>query len=140
MILLREVATRNKLNSSVHESNTKQLIFLNYFLTSLHHVTIFFPSIFSISFVAVQQPAYNRGKNRKSSLRGTGPSFSLPPNTNQSEKDRRHHQTCRSAWQPTISSPSTWSCAVHYHQHTEKQALFPDFASYKAMCNMRQCS
>ena len=121
-------------------NQTPKNYFFNYFLTSLHYVTIFFPSIFSISFVAVQQPADKRGRNRKSSLRETGPSFSLPPNTNHSEEDRRHHQTCRSAWQRTISSPSTWSCAVHYHEHTEKQALFPDFASQKAMCNMRRCS
>ena len=125
--MLREVATRNKSNSSMNQTPNKKL--LNYFLTSLHHVTLFFPSTFLISPVTVQQPADNRGRNRKGSLRRTGPSFSLPPNNNQSEKDRRHPQTCRSAWQPTISTPSTWACVVHYHQHREQQALFPDFAS-----------
>ena len=46
----------------------------------------FVPSIFSFSFVAVQQPVDKRGRNRKSSLREPGPSFFLPPNTSQSEK------------------------------------------------------
>ena len=123
-LVLREVETRNKSNSSMNQTPNNKLF--NYFLTSLRHVTLFFPPLFwsalspSNSLLTtveeIEKAVYEGQAHRSLYLQAT-------------TRVKKIEGIIKLAAQHGNRQFLRQACVVHYHQHRERQALFPDFAS-----------